>query len=123
MKDGMSLEFPSDADGDALRRLAADGNDVARPMTIEFTVAVPSLAAGHAVAGAAQENGYRTSVEHDEEGESWTCYCSRHMVASHETIVLAQRELNRLSGPHRGHCDGWGRFGSASESSESDPQR
>jgi regulator of RNase E activity RraB len=96
---------------------------MARPMTIEFTVAVPSLAAGQAVAGAAQEIGYRTSVEHDEEGETWTCYCTRHMVATYEAIVLAQRELNRLSGPHGGHCDGWGSFGNATESTESDPQR
>jgi len=121
MKEGKSPELPNDADGDALRRLAADGNDMARPMTIDFTVVIPSLAAGHAVAGAAQEIGYRSSVEHDEEAETWTCYCTRHMVASYDAIVLAQRELNRLSGPHGGHCDGWGSFGNASESSESDP--
>jgi regulator of RNase E activity RraB len=123
MTEAPPLEFPNDADGDALRRLAEDGNDLTRPMQIDFTVSVPSLAAGHAVAQAAQEIGYRASVEHDEEGETWTCYCSRHMVASYDAVILAQEELNRLSAPHGGHCDGWGSFGSASESNESDPQR
>lgn len=117
------MDFPNDADGDALRRLAEDGNDLTRPMHIDFTISVPSLAAGHAVARAAQELGYRTSVEHDEEGATWTCYCSRHMVASYDAVVLAQEELSRVSGPHGGHCDGWGSFGNASESRKSDPQR
>jgi len=117
------MEFPNDADGDALRRLAADGNDMARPMAIEFTIAVPSRAAGQAVALAAQAAGYRTSVEQVAEERTWTCYCTKHMIASYEAVVLAQRELNRLSGPHGGQCDGWGSFGNASESTDSDPQR
>src|SRR5262245_36216529 len=120
---GSDVEFPNDADGDALRRLAAAGNDMSRPMAVDFTVAVPSLSAGHAVANAAQGMGYRTSVEVDEDEQTCTCYCTKHMVASYDAVVLAQQELNRLSGPHGGQCDGWGSFGNASESSDSDSQR
>src|SRR5688572_19035504 len=98
--EGLQLEYPNDADGDALRRLEADRNDMTRPMAIDFTVAVPSRSAGQAVADAAQEMGYRTSVEQNEEDHAWTCYCTKHMVATYEAVVLAQRELDRLSGPH-----------------------
>jgi hypothetical protein len=123
MTEGRSLDFPDDADGDALRRMAEDGNELTRPMQIDFTISVPSLAAGHAVAQAAQEIGYRTSVERDEETETWTCYCSRHMVASYDAVILAQEELSLVSALHGGHCDGWGSFGNTSESNESDSQR
>jgi hypothetical protein len=107
------MKFPNDADGDALRRLVKAGSDLARPMTIDFTVDVPTRAAGQAIAWAAQKVGYHPSVEYDEESGAWTCYCSRHMIADYRAVVAAQEELNRLSELHGGFCDGWGSFGNA----------
>jgi regulator of RNase E activity RraB len=107
------MNFPNDADGDALRRLIHDGSDLSRPMAIDFTVDVPTRAAGEAVARAAEQAGYQTSVEMDEEDGAWTCYCTRYMIANYAAVVEAQRELNRLSEPHGGSCDGWGSFGNA----------
>jgi regulator of RNase E activity RraB len=103
------MHLPNDADGDALRRLAAAGSDLSRPMSIDFAVAVPSRVAGLAVARAAAVVGYESSV--DGGGDGWTCYCTRRMVASHAAVVDAQAELNRLSEPHGGRCDGWGSAG------------
>jgi hypothetical protein len=105
------MNLPDDTDGDALRRLAAAGSDLSRPMTMDFMVAIPTRAAGLAVAEAAAAAGYRTSVE--EGGDGWTCYCTRRMVASHAAVVDAQAELNRFSEPHGGRCDGWGSAGNA----------
>jgi hypothetical protein len=107
------MEFPHDADGDALRRLALAGSDLSRPMTVEFTVDVPTQAAGQAVAQTAQAAGYRTAVERDEEDGAWTCYCTRDMIASYEALIASQKELNRLAEPHGGYCDGWGSSGNA----------
>ena len=39
----MEDDYPNDTDGDALRRIASLGNDMTRPMEIDFAVAVPSL--------------------------------------------------------------------------------
>jgi hypothetical protein len=105
------MTFPSDADGDALRRLAEAGNDMSRPMTIEFYVAVPDQRAGFAVAESAAAAGYRTSVEEDEEDREWTCYCSREMIPTYGAVIAAQQELGRLSSPQGGYSDGWGSFG------------
>jgi regulator of RNase E activity RraB len=118
--EGPEVEYPTDDDGDALRRLAADGNDMSRPMSIDFTIAVPTQSAGHAIAQAAQELGYRASVEHDDEDDVWTCFCTKHMLATYEGVVLGQQELNTLSRPHGGECDGWGSFGNSAESSDGD---
>jgi hypothetical protein len=59
---GAEMTFPNDADGDALRRVVDGGSDLSRPMTIDFTVDVPSDEAGQAVARAAQKIGYHTDI-------------------------------------------------------------
>ncbi len=40
-------EYPSDPDGDALRRVAADGSDRSQPMEVDFTVGVLHAESGH----------------------------------------------------------------------------
>jgi hypothetical protein len=35
-------DYPNDADGDALRRIANDGSDMSQPMEVDFTVDVGS---------------------------------------------------------------------------------
>jgi hypothetical protein len=119
------MDFPNDADGDALRQLMRIGCDLSRPMTIEFAVDVPDEAAGREVAKVAAGAGYRTELMYDEGEEtddgdqgyesSWTCYCFRDMIVTYEAVVAAQEELSRLSQPHGGWCDSWGSFGNAAE--------
>ena len=109
-------DYPNDADGDALRRVAADGNDMSKPMLIDFSVAVPSERAGRGTAEAAARLGYQTDVVHAP-GEvgfdepSWTCYCSRTMVPIYDELIAAQEELTNLSRPYGGACDGGVTFG------------
>ena len=107
------MDFPNDADGDALRRVLKHGSDLSRPMEIDFTVDVPDQTAGQAIAEAAQKLGYKTAVARDDESGEWTCYCTRTMIAGYEALVEAQSDLNRLSQPFGGFCDGWGTFGNA----------
>ena len=93
------------------RRLAAIGSDMTRPMDIDFHVAAVDKASADAIARAAQELGYRTSVSKDHNSARWTCTCMREMVATHETVIGVQRELDDLSRPLGGYIDGWGTYG------------
>ena len=102
--------YPADADGDALRRIQADGSDMSKPMDIDFAVAVPSEEAGNQVAHQVTSRGYRASVERDSSG-GWTCYCTRSMVPAYDALMAAQRELDEISAPVEGYSDGWGSFG------------
>ena len=104
----MNTPYPDDEDGEALRRVAALGADMSRPMEIDFFVAVPDREAGEAVARLASGLGYRVEVVHDEEDDAWDCYCTRVMLATYDGIVAAQRELDGLSRPFGGRSDGWG---------------
>ncbi len=111
----MNETYPNDADGDALRRIAADGSNMTKPMVIDFHVAAPDRATAKAIAAAAGQRGYRTKVHKDHEGSAWTCECSKEMLATHGGVIAAQEELDDLSKPHGGHSDGWGTFGNVDE--------
>jgi len=105
-------EYPNDADGDALRRIAGDGSDMSKPMLIDFQVAMPDQVSAEKLAKTAEELGYRSAVyESPECSLPWTTECSSRMLATYETVMAAQEELAKLSHPYGGHPDGWGSFG------------
>jgi hypothetical protein len=99
--------YPDNADGDALQRVADHGSDMSRPMSIDFCVAVTDESAGKAVAEVATARGYITKVIKDHDGTSWTCYCTKEMVATYNSVIATQAELDELSKPFGGYSDGW----------------
>jgi regulator of RNase E activity RraB len=111
------LDYPNDADRDALRRVASDGSDMSKPMEIDFAISAPSEDAVKAIAHLAQARGYQTEVcrDSDEEDErvatTWSCYCTRTMIPTHGEVVRIQAELDAIGRPLGGHADGWGTFG------------
>lgn len=104
------MNFPEDADGDALRELATRV-DISKPITIEFVVVVPNEDGAKSIAARVVKLGYEPSVEFDEETDEWACYCEKCMVPTYDAIVAAQEELDRVGRDHDGYADGWGTFG------------
>jgi hypothetical protein len=110
----MTIDFPNDSDGQALRRVLKDGSDLAKPMFVDFQVAMPTELAANALAAEARKLGYRTSVyDSDKCRLPWTCECSTRMLATYEGVLAIQAELAALSAPLDGFPDGWGTFGNA----------
>lgn len=109
----MTVDLPHDADGDALRRLLATGSDLSLPMTIDFAMSAPNELAASRFSLVAQALGFQTDVDQDDESGEWTCYCSKHMVATHAAVVTAQHELALEGAPFGVRADGWGSFGNA----------
>jgi hypothetical protein len=52
------MDFPDDADGDALRRVA-ERSDMSKPTDIDFAVDVPSKRSGEEVQRLAAQRGFR----------------------------------------------------------------
>jgi hypothetical protein len=108
----MAYCFPSDSDGDALRRVIRDGSDLSKPMFIDFQIAVPNEATAKALANVAIKLGYRVSTYASPKCRlPWTCQCSTRMLATYEAVVAIQEELGEVSAEFGGHPDGWGTFG------------
>jgi hypothetical protein len=106
------MDYPEDADGDALRRIASGGSDMSKPMEIDFAVTAPDEISARAIAKAAASRGYRTDVERDDTG-TWACYCTRKMIATYNAVIDGQEELDALSRALGGYADGWGTAGNA----------
>jgi len=109
--------LPDDETGSALRRYVMEGSDLTRPMLMDFFVLVPSENAGKKVADAAQELGYSTSVEYDQQTEAWTCYCTKTIVPSYNAVTQIEEQLDLIAQGFGGRIDGFGSFGNAGETS------
>jgi regulator of RNase E activity RraB len=109
------MKIPNDADGDAMRNVLSHGSDPSRPMDIDFMIACPDVAAAERIAPLASSRGFTTKISVDEEDDSVTCYCMRHMLLDYDALISTQAELDALAKPHEGYIDGWGTFGNASE--------
>ena len=107
------MNFPADADadGDALRQLAADGADMSSPMVIDFSVTAPDEAAARSIAGLVESLGFDPSISDGGGSGSWNVYCSKSMLATYEGVVAARAALTALVASQGGHCDGWATFG------------
>jgi len=113
------MNYPNDADGQALANVAASGMDMSQPVPIEFAIAVPGEHAGKAVYQAVSQKGYQSElyfdegepdfVEGDDEefGPSWTVYAVVTIEPSYENVVRIQAELDQLASKSGGKCDGW----------------
>ena len=107
----MKPKYPKDSDGDSLRQLAADGNDMNSPMDVDFPVVIPAEIPAKKFASLASSKGYNVHLwRHEDDGE-WDVICSRNMVPTYDDIVGIQKELSQLAKPLRGYCDSWGTFG------------
>jgi regulator of RNase E activity RraB len=104
-------EYPDDAIGHALRDLAAEGNDMSAEMAIDFTVVVPLEKMAQKFARTAEAQGFRVGVWKRHGDDDWDVVCSKHVIATHENVLAAQRELAQLAMPFLGMYDGWATFG------------
>jgi regulator of RNase E activity RraB len=119
-KKTMTETYPDDLDGEVLRTIAEDGNDMTKPMDVQFHVAAATEETAEEIAAAAEKLGYDTSIdfddgedaEEDEDmSEPWTCTCQKTMLLEYDGIMAAQAELDEIARPLGGYADGWGTFG------------
>lgn len=104
------MNFPNDADGDALMRLYEDGVDLSKPHMVDFFIAVLDMVNGEKIRSIVEIEGFECSLKKDET-DTWTCYCSKSLVLNYELLIEIQQRLDKLSQPYGGYCDGWGTFG------------
>jgi hypothetical protein len=107
----MTDDFPNDADGDALRRVANDGNDLSAPMEVDFPVVMPDEIAAQKFAAIVQARGYSPKIRKHDSDAGWDVTCVRLMLLTYDAIMGVQNELNQHARPLGGYSDGWGTFG------------
>ncbi|HKT13014.1 MAG TPA: ribonuclease E inhibitor RraB [Terriglobia bacterium] len=103
---------PNDADGDALRRLEADGDILTRPRNIDFAVVFADANSAEQFAEHFRALGHTVSVEARETdgGFPWDVIVVQHMVPTYDGIRNFEDLLQSVADNWGGHNDGWGCF-------------
>jgi hypothetical protein len=102
------MRWPEDADGDALRRFEAGGDDLAAPRPIDFNIDFadwPPSPEALAMLKARYAHLELVEPETDFDG-----YVLLKLTAplSYEFVVGVQNEVSDLMAPFGGVCDSWG---------------
>lgn len=100
--------LPADENGDVLRAMLDDGDDLAAPRDIGFLSVFAQQEQAEAFAAQAGEvDDLRVEApEVDDEGV-WQVACVRHMPASHAAITALENVIAALAQAHGGFPDGW----------------
>ncbi|WP_415396409.1 ribonuclease E inhibitor RraB [Sulfurimonas sp. CS5] len=85
--------------------------DLAKETLMDFFIDVPDKNIGNVIAQEVKELSFQTSVEYDEEDNSWTCYCSKNIFLDFNTIMNIEDSLDEIAKKHGGYSDGFGTFG------------
>lgn len=111
-------DIDENATRQALARIASAGSDLLKPLEMDFFVVALSEATGMAIAVVAEKLGFRTKVESYKNKKGlWTCYCTKVIVPSFETVIAIEHELDELAELYGGYIDGFGTFGNATTKS------
>jgi hypothetical protein len=109
------MKYPDDANGDALRRMEAEGDDLTRPRNLEFTVVFSNENTAMQFANHFRALGFAVSAElaGTVPDFPWDVVVVKHMVPSHEEIGAFEDSLQKVADAFGGHNDGWGCFSAA----------
>jgi hypothetical protein len=106
----MKEKTEKDWDARLIERLRASGSDPFQPHEVDFFMAMPSAAAGHAVGAILESEGYRVDVKAAPDNPVDHPF-SLHATKSLRLSVPGMRELTvrfqELAKTHGGHYDGW----------------
>jgi len=81
--------FPNDENGDVMRRMQRDGDDLSKPRDIDFGVIFPSKIAAEAFAIHFNQNNYKVSIKKWDTGRHlpWDVTVTRYMLPDHGEIT------------------------------------
>lgn len=104
------MAFPNDENGDVLRRMEAEGDDLTRPRNIDFAVVFGNEASAEKFAEHFRKLGHEVSVANvgTDQDLPWDVTVVQHMVPSHEGIADFECLLQSVADQLGGRNDGWG---------------
>jgi hypothetical protein len=103
-----SAKFPEDENGDVLRLMEDNGDNLDAPRNIDFEHIFGTTEAALAFAACALNQIDTVSINWYEEEHCWNVRVTRHMVPTHEAIGALEESLHEMAQLYGGKADGWG---------------
>lgn len=104
--------YPEDENGDTLRGMEAQGDDLTKARNIDFTVVFSDARSAEQFAEYLHGLGHEISVEETKTKPDfpWDVTVVKHMVPTYEGITDFENVLQSAADRWGGHSDGWGCF-------------
>ena len=103
-----TMEFPSDENGDVLRRMQSSGDDLAQPRMIDFCFIFEDRAAAIKFTTALDDRELEVCIAYNQRRSFWDVIVKRYMVPTHQGISNLEASLTEIAYSTGGKPDGWG---------------
>ncbi len=106
------LTFPEDENGDVLRRMQANGDNLTVARDIDFVVVFPSEPQAQEFAALYAARGHKAELRNSNVVPElpWDVLVVKHMIPSHLGITDFEAQLEEDAAALGGRNDGWGSF-------------
>ncbi len=108
----MTVTFPDDDNGNVLRGMYEDGDDMSQPRDIDFTVVLPNSDAVQEFGSSFYNLGLQVKAKKSGTVPElpWDVTVTINMLPSYEDIIAFEQKLEKVAVPLGGRNDGWGCF-------------
>ena len=108
-RDGYLAEnWPTDADGDALRRLASEGIEIDKPYWVDFNVDFEKWPPPNEAIELLISKFPGAFLEREADSDDGYILLKLFGTLSYKWVVQTQKELSNLMEPFHGSCQSWG---------------
>jgi Regulator of ribonuclease activity B len=111
-----TLEFPDNENGDVLRRMWTDGDDLSRPRTVDFEHQFSKKSGALLFLAEICGGESKVSISRAGQTDIWDVQISMYMVPTYAAITEAEARLGSIARRFGGSPDEWGCFKVARES-------
>ena len=99
--------FPTDVDGDVLRRLEKGGFDFTKPTDVEFYCYASDVHTAEKIEKLMQGVGFLADVVKDEDDDSVSVYFKKQMLLTYDGVIAEQKLADQRLVAFDTNCDGW----------------
>jgi hypothetical protein len=101
-------EIPNDENGDVLRRMIANDDDLTEPRMIDFCYIFPERRQALAFAEIVDDRKLEVCISYNERRDMWDAIVHRYMIPTHRDITALELLLATHAEFVGGKADGWG---------------
>jgi hypothetical protein len=103
-----SQDIPNDENGDVLRRMIGNGDDLSQPRMIDFCHIFRERRQALAFADIIDDKELEVCISYNRRREMWDAIVKRYMIPTHHDITTFELSLAAKAGSVGGEADGWG---------------
>ena len=100
--------FPNDENGQVLRRMFEQGDNLSKPRIVDFCFAFADRSQALEFASLVEERDLEVCISFYEERDVWQAIVKPYMVPTHVDITRLELSLTKRAVSAGGEADGWG---------------